>query len=83
MAGLSLKYNMSDLELAEDIETFEKVADVLNGFFKAAYVEGEEESLKLYSDDRSNPIEYTGSIDHQDIVSFVLEQLDKLLEVRS
>lgn len=45
---------------------------MLNGFFKAAYVEGEEESLKLYTDDRASPIEYTGSIDHQDIVSFVL-----------
>ena len=59
------------------------MADILNGFFKAAYVEGEVESLKLYGDDRANPVEYTGSKDHHDIVSFVLEQLDQLLVTRS
>ena len=42
------------------MEVFEQVASILEGFFEAAYVESEGESLQLYGDDRDSPIEYNG-----------------------
>jgi hypothetical protein len=59
-----------------------KVANTLKGFFRVATVKGEE-SLLLYGDDRENPITYSGEFTSQSIVTFVLNQLDKIIEERA
>lgn len=56
---------------------------MLKGFFKIALVEGDGESLSLYGDDRENPVSYSGKYEAEDIVSFVLEQLDSLIAERA
>ncbi len=56
---------------------------MLKGFFSVASVSASGESLSLYTDDRDSPITYSGDIKSDEIVSWALSNLDKVIADRS
>jgi hypothetical protein len=59
------------------------VSRLLRGFFKVVAVSSDSESLNLYTDDREAPITYSGDLESDDIVSWVLTELDKVIVDRA
>lgn len=76
MARLSLSYLFHDIESNQNGDVLERVSSVLKGFFRVVSLNADAESLTLYTDDRESPLTYTGDLEADKIVAWVLQHLD-------
>lgn len=49
-----------------------RVGSILKGFFRVVSVNGNEETLSLYGDDRDTPLVYDGALEADAVVSWAL-----------
>jgi hypothetical protein len=50
---------------------------------QVASVSGSDNSVALYGDNRSSPINYDGELNVESVVKFVLSNLDEVIKARS
>lgn len=84
MAGLSLSYIFHlSLESNQNGDVLDRVSSILKGFFRVVSLNSDSESLTLYTDDRESPLTYSGDLEADKIVAWVLVHLDEVIAERA
>ena len=83
MVGLYIRYFF--LIKGSSLNLIENVAKVFKGMIQVAKLneDSNEQTLRLFQDDRDKPAIFKGDIEVDSIVSFVLENLDQVINARS
>lgn len=84
-SGLSIVNVLYDLLLESSASVFDDVSEVFKGMIQVAFVNGgdSDSSVTLVGDNRESPVKFDGEVTVENIVEFVLSNLDEVIKARS